>query len=78
MMTKPLLAKMCNCIFPPDCGTPSKIGYEFGVPVPDTLFGSEVPVSCAECYEGPPDETSLSCQANGHWESASGCNKIGM
>ena len=73
-----MIYELYEHIFSSDCGTPSKTGYEFDDPVPDSLFGSEVSVSCAECYEGPPDETSLSCQANGHWESASGCNKIGM
>ena len=70
--------KILRKYFHPDCGIPEKTGYVFGNPVPDSLFGGEVSVSCASCYQGPPDKTELKCQANGLWEDVTGCTQIGM
>ena len=64
-------------IFPSDCGTPSKEGYKFSAPDPNTLFEGTVNVSCADCYEGSPDKPSLSCNADGNWTDVEGCTKTG-
>ena len=61
------------------CGQPVQEGYEYGALDPDATCGSNVSVNkCANGFVDKPDKTSLSCQANGSWETPTGCERTGM
>ena len=61
-----------------DCGIPSQTGYDFDDGQPDTKLDSLAAVSCAEGYVTEPDISASRCKADGTWEVATGCERIGM
>ena len=64
----------------PDCGAPSQAGYTIDASA-GTTFESVATVdsACLDGYTGEVTTTpTVTCEADGNWTQASGCDPVGM